>query len=35
MLRNALYAIAASVTSLSVFATTLAVMAGSPGGMIA
>ena len=31
MIRNSLYAIAASITTLSVFASTLAVMAGGPG----
>lgn len=35
MFRNALYAVAAAVMSLSVFASTLAVLAGSPGAMIA
>ena len=35
MIRNALYALAATVTTMSVFASTLAVLAGSPGGMIA
>ena len=35
MIRNALFALAASLTTLSVFASTLAVMAGSTGGVIA
>jgi hypothetical protein len=34
MFRNALYALAASITTLSVFASTLAVMAGGPGAII-
>ncbi len=35
MIRNAFYALAASVTTLSVFASTMAVLAGGPGGVIA
>ena len=35
MLRNAPYAVAASIMCLSVFASTLAILAGSPSGMIA
>ena len=35
MIRNALYALAAAVTTTSVFASTMAVLAGSPGAMIA
>jgi hypothetical protein len=35
MIRNALYALAATVATMSVFASTLAVLAGSPGAMIA
>ena len=31
MIRNALYALAASVTTLSVFASTMAALAGGPG----
>jgi hypothetical protein len=34
MIRNSLYALAASITTLSVFASTLAVMAGGPGGIV-
>jgi len=33
MIRKSLYAVAASLTSLSVFASTLAVMAGSGSGI--
>ena len=33
MIRNSLYALAASVTTLSVFASTLAVMAGGPSAI--
>ena len=33
MIRKSLYAVAASLTSLSVFASTLAVMAGSGAGI--
>jgi hypothetical protein len=35
MIRNALTALAASVMTLSVFASTMAALAGSTGGMIA
>lgn len=35
MFRNALYAVAASITTLSVFASTLAVLAASSGTGIA
>ncbi len=35
MFRNAMFALAASFTTLSVFASTLAVMAGSAGNVIA
>ena len=35
MIRNALYALAATVTTMSVFASTLAILAGSPSGMVA
>jgi hypothetical protein len=35
MIRNAMIAIAASVTTLSVFASTLAVLAGSASNVIA
>ncbi len=35
MIRNAFYALAASAMSLTVFASTLAVMAGSTGAVIA
>ena len=34
MFRNSLYALAASITTLSVFASTLAVMAGGPGAIV-
>ena len=33
MIRNSLYALAASITTLSVFASTMAVMAGSSAGI--
>jgi len=35
MFRNAMFALAASFATLSVFASTLAVMAGSAGSVIA
>ena len=35
MIRNALFALAASLTTLSVFASTMAALAGGSGGMIA
>jgi len=35
MIRNSLYALAASLTTMSVFATTLAIMAGGTSGVIA
>jgi hypothetical protein len=35
MIRNSLYALAATLTSMSVFASTLAIMAGGTGGVIA
>ena len=33
MIRNALYALAASLTTMSVFASTVAIMAGSSAGI--
>jgi len=33
MIRNALYALAATVTTMSVFASTVAIMAGSSAGI--